>query len=278
MDHQTLDKAIDSLELLLSHTGIGKSGIEYKWECVFKKCHEIQEGFNSKPHYPTKPQRESAWARFNLLRSQAYNEHREYKKGESNTICKQLLRDLMHANHNLGDIIAEATIFAFDKTDVEDMKRKGSLLRSVRQSLKDNKNVLIHEDQQLIWSRILEVQANQDAWWGKWKARYAQRQEEKQAKVKKHEEWLEKQSAWKSRVRENISKNQEKLDKAEAALAKSQAHADEIREKIESAWNDSFKERAATWLEEEEERSKSIEESIERLKKWIEEDERKLRE
>lgn len=277
MDYQTLDEVIDQLEHLLSQWGIGKSGVEYKWQCVFEKCRKIQEGFNSKPYYPTKPRREAAWARFNQLRSQAHNEYREHRKGESKEIYNELLHDLMLADHNLGDIIAEATFLAFDKTDAEDMKRKGDLLRSVRQRLRENKNVLIHEHQQEVWSRILQVQSNQDAWWGKWKERYAQRQEEKRAKVKRHEGWKERKEAWEIRVRENIAKNREKLEKAEAALAKSEAHAEEIREKIAGAWNDKFRERAEAWLEEEEERGKSIEESIERLKGWIEEDEQKLR-
>lgn len=157
------------------------------------------------------------------------------------------------------------------------MKQRGELLRSVRQRLRENKNILTHEHQQEIWSRILQVQENQDAWWGKWKERYAQRQEEKRAKSERHEAWKERKADWENRVRENLAKNEAKLEKAEAALVKCQAHADETREKIDTAYNDSFKERAQGWLEEEEERIKSIEESIERLKGWIEEDERKLR-
>lgn len=278
MDHQTLDDKISDLESRLGSFCIGKSQRDYKWECVFNSCREIQEGFNSKPRYPTKEQREAAWARFNDLRSRAHNEHREYRKDESNEVYKELMHDLSLADHNLGDIIAEATFLAFDKTDVDDMKRKGQTLRDVRQKLKENNKILIHEHQNEIWNKILTVQSNQDAWWGKWKERHSQRQEEYQAKTKKHEEWLEKQAEWKKRVRENIAKNQEKLDKAESALTRSQTHADELREKIATARSDDYRERVEGWLEEEEERSKSIEESIERIKGWIEEDEKKFNE
>src|ERR1035437_8567863 len=106
MDYQTLDKEIDELEHLLSLWGISKSGVQYKWERVFDKCREIQEGFNAKPHYPTNTQQESAWARFNQLRSQAHNDHRDYKKRASKEICHELLHDLMLADHDLVAIIA----------------------------------------------------------------------------------------------------------------------------------------------------------------------------
>jgi hypothetical protein len=278
MDYQTLDDKIGGLESRLGSFCIGKSQRDYKWECVFNSCREIQEGFNSKPRYPTKEQREVAWVRFNDLRSRAHNEHREYRKDESYEVYKELMHDLSLADHNLGDIIAEATFLAFDKTDVDDMKRKGQTLRDVRQKLKENNKVLIHEHQNEIWNKILTVQSNQDAWWGKWKERRGQRHEEYLAKSKKHEEWLERQAQWKKRVQENISKNQEKLDKAESALMRSQTHADELREKIATARSDDYRERVEGWLEEEETRSKSIEESIERIKSWIEEDEQKLNE
>jgi hypothetical protein len=98
-----------------------------------------------------------------------------------------------------------------------------------------------------------------------------------QAKAKRQEEWKERKEAWEKRVREDLARNIERLEKAESALVKSQAHANELRERIRCAGNESFKERAGTWLKEEEERSKSIEQWVGRVKEWIAEDERKLR-
>ena len=280
MDHQTLDGKIGNLESRLGSFFfcLTKSQTEDELEWFLHICREIQEGFNSKPRYPTKEEREAAWVRFNELRSRAHNERREYRKRESYEVYKQLIDDLMSADYDLSHAVADATLFFFDKTDADDMKRKGQLLRDVRQKLKGGSNPLIHEHQNEIWNKILAVQSNQDAWWGKWKERHAQRQEEYQAKAKRHEEWLKRKETWQTNVRANVAKNQEKLDKAESALAKSQSHAEELREKIATARGDSYKERAEGWLEEEEERTKSIEESIERLKGWIEEDEKKLKE
>jgi hypothetical protein len=164
----------------------------------------------------------------------------------------------------------------FAKANADDMKQKGQVLRDVRQRLRECHTSLIHEHNQEIWERILAVQANHDAWWGQWKAHKGQRDEERAAKAKRHEEWKERKAAWEMRVNENLGKNRDKLAKAENALEKFEAHAQDLREKIESAWNDEFKERAEGWLEEQEARIKNIEEHIERIKQWIEEDERKL--
>jgi hypothetical protein len=261
MDWESLDDAINKLDHLIDQAGAPFME-EYHWKLVFEKCEEVQQGFNSKPRYPNKAQREVAWAKFNELRSKAFNLNREHRKFESNEIYKELIHDLRLADHNLEDIIAENTFLFFAKADVDDMKKKGELLRSIRQRLRENNKVLIHEHHQEIWNRILEAQANQDAWWGKWKERKAQRDEERQAKIQRHNEWKQRKEAWQERVKENISKNRVKLEKAEA-------HAEELREKIEAAWNEEFKERAEGWLEE-------AEEHIERIKGWIEEDEKKL--
>lgn len=274
MDWAKLDSDISDLEGLIE-MGIGFD-TEYRLKCIFDRCQEIQEGFNSKPRYPTREQREAVWVRFNGLRSKAFNMRNENRGQDSGKLCGELLRELGHADYNLGHIIAENTFLFFDKADTAEMKQKGEILSGVRQRLRENKGVLTHEHHQEIWSRILQVQSNLDAWWGKWKAQKEQRDAEWQAKAKRHDEWKEKKEAWEERVKENLRKNGEKLEKAEGALAKAQAHAEELREKVESAWNDTFKSRASEWLDQEEERIKSIEEHVQRLKNWIEEDEKKL--
>jgi len=267
MNWEEIDNAIEELDQLVGNADW--MPFEGSLQRIREKCDEIQEGFNSKPRYPTKPQRDFAWDRFNALRSKGFNIRREQRTALSKKMRDQLLRELGLADHNLGDIIAENTILFFAKTDVEDMKQKGQALRDIRQRLRDNHSVLLHEHHQELWTRILAVQSNHDAWWGQWKARKGQRDEERQAKAKRHEEW-------EAHVNVNLANNRAKLAKAEAALENCESHAEQLRAQIESAWNEKFKERAEGWLAQDEERIKSIEENIGRIKEWISEDERKL--
>lgn len=71
MDYQELDKEISRLDELLPQFSLFNLDFDH----IFEQCRNIQDGFNSKPRYPTKEQRETAWNRFNQLRSRAHNLH-----------------------------------------------------------------------------------------------------------------------------------------------------------------------------------------------------------
>jgi hypothetical protein len=99
MTWQSLDKAIDDLESLVDYPGF--MTLEEKIQRISQTCEQIQEGFNSKPYYPTKQQRDAAWERFNTLRSRGFNVRREYKAEISQKIRNELFHDLRLADTTL---------------------------------------------------------------------------------------------------------------------------------------------------------------------------------
>ncbi len=79
-----------------------------------------------------------------------------------------------------------------------------------------------------------------------------------------------------SRPEANLAKNREKLAELLEKEARMAERASELEDQIASAWNDDWRERAEGWLEELEEKLRSLREFIERVEGWIEEDEEKL--
>jgi hypothetical protein len=152
------------------------------------------------------------------------------------------------------------TFFGFDSPDIEEMKRLGNLLKRAGELLSENKHRMLATHKQECFNEIKEVRKEHDAWW------------EGLKRNKQH-----KKDNFNTSVRANLDKNYEKHRKATQTLERLKDHRYKLQNDIDSAWSDSFKDRAYGWLSETEDKICDIERFIVKLEDWISEDEAKLR-
>jgi len=236
------------------------------WGLFFAKAKEIQEGFSSRIRYPSKRERDEAWVRFNDLRTQVYehaNKQRSDFRADSEALRDQILHSLKWADY---DQIADAAFFFLPATTVDDMKLKGETLKKSGQMLSSNKHRMLKEHKDECFARILEVRQTHDVFWGQYKQHLAVKRSDAE----------QRRSEVADRVRNNIRLNVGRLEKTLDAHARVRANLESNIEKLESAYNPAFAARVAEWIEEDNEKLRSISDSIERLREWIEEDEARL--
>jgi hypothetical protein len=276
MDWQGLDSQIGDLHSLISDAFSPLSGrrithpygllgqMVYDWRPAWDKAREIQEHFKSGIRYPTAAQRESAWTRFNNVRSdlsRRSNADRDAVFAVSKA-WRDLILDEVEATRysKFADVL-----FFFDPTTAEEMKKLGARLKEAAQKLSENKHQMLREHKDECFQRIQEVRATHDSFWGQYKKSREIRQNEYRERI----------SGVLGRIETNISNNQEKKTKAEGALERAEANIAKLHDMLGNARGDDFRERVEGWLGEAVAKRESIEESIRRIGEWIDQDERR---
>lgn len=260
MEWKQLDSMIDDLKWKVG-AGTGLRFDTPNWKEVWETAAEIQGGFPS-VRYPTKEDRQRAWARFNELRDEASRRskaEREKRRYKSLEYRKSILRQ--------ADLAKPRSLFGLDPSDVEEMKELGRMLREAGQMLSEHKRDMLGEHKQECFESIQEVRRTQDAWWEQLRTQRRRRQED----------FAQRKSDFKERVSRNLERNHERHREASDALRRYRDRADDLRDKIANAWNDSWAEGASRRLAEIEDKISDIEEHLERIEEWIREDEEKLR-
>jgi hypothetical protein len=233
---------------------------------MFAKAKEIQNGFGSGTRYPTKVERDKAWVRFNDLRSKLFeraNAERSRFRSESESLRNDILGIIKWASYSpITDML-----FFFLPTTVDEMKRKGESLKEAGQTLSTNKHRMLKEHKEECFSRIQEIRATHDHFWGQ----YKRLREEKQAESKQRRAEIA------IRIRGNIRANHDRLAKAQSALERALSNFEANKERLAGARGLEYSERVAGWIAQDEEKVQSISESIVRIREWIEEEETRLR-
>ncbi|MBN1638688.1 MAG: hypothetical protein JW866_06965 [Ignavibacteriales bacterium] len=242
-----LDNEITSLQN--SHWSWGERIYKDFWNHV----KEINKLFKSTRPL-LKEDREMLWNRLgnicNEARIRQSNESTE-RKVESKSHYEDIMSLISSSRVN--------TFFGFDTPDIEEMKRLGNMLKRASKKLSENKHRMLPKHKQECFNEIQEVRKKHDAWWEGLK-----------------ENRQHKKNDFKLRVRENLDKNYDRHRKATQTLERLKDHRYKLKNDIDSAWSDSFKDRAYGWLAETEGKISDIERFIGKLEEWILEDETKL--
>jgi hypothetical protein len=266
MDDKELDGLIDEFEQMIpALSGILSSLRVHDWRPMFAKAKEIQNGFSSGARYPTKGERDSAWVRFNNIRSMLFeraNAERSRFRSESESLKNEILGLIKWAAYSqITDML-----FFFLPTTVDEMKRKGESVKEAGQALSQYKHRMLKEHKEECFSRIQEIRATHDAFWGE----YKRLREEKQAESRQRRGEIA------NRIRGNLRANNERLEKAQGAYEHALSNLEANKERLAAARSPDFAERVAGWIAQDEEKLQSISESIEKIREWIEEDETRL--
>lgn len=202
-----------------------------------------------------KDDREELWSKFSVICE-------DEKRKQKNDYEKREFKSKMHRDEILNDVerTRPCSLFGLQPPNIAEMKALGNNLRAAGKLLSHYKEEMYGEHKQECFNAIKEMQKIHDAWWSELSGHRSRSRDEFQ-----------------QRLRDNIEKNTEKLRKATYALERARNHANELRNQIDSAWSDSYKERACEWLSEEENRINSIGDSIRLIEEWIEKDREKLR-
>lgn len=268
--HEDLDKKIRQLDSGISSAqGMFTGSTREDWKSVFDLMKEIQSDFNNKVKYPTRDEREVAWQKFCLLRTEAHEKSKQNTAERSDYRMIEINRELRAADWDaMSDEFGDMITFYTAVTTKETMKEKGQHLHEAGQLLSRYKHEMTGEHKQEVFERINRIREQHNIFWG----RVREANEEKQ-KIweQKQSEFEERKENAKESIRRNIEDNKERLRKAQNALEKAKNHRSELEDQISSAWSDGFRERAEGWLDEENDRIADIEESIDRIEGWIEE-------
>jgi vacuolar-type H+-ATPase subunit H len=264
-DWADLDKSIDEFEQMVAMATSFLYGPPRDWRPLFDKAQEVQAGFNGRPHYPTKNDRDHAWVRFNdarsLLREHANKAREEfrYKSQQFREEIVDIARSTIY--HPVNDIL-----FFFDPTTVEEMKSAAAALNRAGRLLSEHKGEMLKEHKDECFALISEARQSHDFFWG----RYKEAREQRQAEFhRKREEFID-------RTRYNIRANRERLGKALEAYERVQSNLENNIERQSGARSEEFAARVSEWIADDRAKLDSISESIDRLREWIREDERRL--
>jgi hypothetical protein len=160
----------------------------------------------------------------------------------------------------------------------EDLKSCSATLKQAWQIFNDSKADLLPGDKADAYRQLNEAQERLNAAWDAWRAAKGRAHDERR---RQHEErqraWDERQRDRNLRIQANIEKLEGKIEKAEDALERRRAHLSKLEDDYSSAWNDGFKDRCQQWINEEQDRIRDIEASIDRLREWLREERTKLR-
>jgi len=303
MDSEALGGLIGELEAIVDEVEPRKG----YWSGAWGKVREVGAAFKETP-FDSREERQASWERFQELvtrlrerskesqarqaarqqewerRSSASESVRERLTGKAQSARMPSEFERAIANMILLPVkILPALIGRIAGVDVSELEEIHQDLLSCSRQLaeawaefKERKGELLPHDRAQAYAELRKAQELLDAGWREWKERKARERGEIQrarARVReeRQREWERRQEEFRARVAANVEKLREKRAKAEAALARHRERREDLQEKYSSAWNDSFRDRCGTWLEECEERIASIEESIERLDRWISE-------
>lgn len=220
------------------------------WHRVRDMIEKIHDGFRD-VRYPTKEDRDRAWARFMEAKAEAHS-----RRGEEEEALRH--RSAEHRSSILR-LVERARPGFLTSPDADTLKALGRHLSKAGKSLSDHKDEMIASHKHECFEAITATREQLDKWWKAY-----------------HADSAERHRRWKARVTSNLEQNREQLSKALAALARHEDHAAELRSKIASAWNSDWAARASGWLAETEDKIDDIRSSVRRLEGWVAEDESNL--
>jgi CII-binding regulator of phage lambda lysogenization HflD len=145
-----------------------------------------------------------------------------------------------------------------------ELERRSRMLAEARTIFADRKSEMFGGDKQEAFDGLKKLERALADAWAEWRS---QKAEDRRAK---HEAWV-------LRTEERIEKNEAQLQDLYRRLAHSEQHLAELEQKRDTAWNDDFRERAQSWIDEEQGRISGLRERIERVEGWIEDDRERLR-
>src|SRR5688572_8316370 len=277
-EYADLDKLIEKLEEMVNRAArpiIGDTSKD-QWDDIFELMPEIQGHFKT-IHYPKKIDRETAWNKFNNLRSQAFECKNHQYRDKSKEHHRELMRMLDNADYNWRiDSIAKEVLWGEFRVRVDTMKARGIMLKEAGNYFRASKHEMTLEHKFEVHEKFVEVRENHDVFWNEVREYNAERAKIREEKQQAWEEKQEKSKAIKERIKNNLQKNKERLEKAEEFLERLKSQRDDLEEKISNAWSDSYRERHEEWLSEKEDKTKDVEAEIEKYNDWIKEDEEKL--
>ncbi len=214
--------------------------------------------FNSGVRYPGKAQRQAAWTRFNELRDEGSRRNRQETEALKDRSASHKA-EILSICSGITYSFFEDSVFFFDQTTVEQMKRWQEYLHEAMNELRDRKHEMLGEHKKECFERIETIKESHDNFWRLYREQQQERREQRQQKA-----------------RANIDANLERLRKAANALERQRDHADELRSKIAETTSAKWEAIWSEWLSEAEDKIDDIEQQIERIQGWIEEDERRL--
>ncbi|OQP67850.1 hypothetical protein [Niastella populi] len=247
-----------------------------EWKDVFDLISEIKEGFKE-VRYQTITEKNSAWQNFYALREKAYRKRQEDFENKSKEHFRKIWHMLDGLEYSrLEDFIISTLSFQELKITKETMRERGKELNEAAQYFSSVKGEMTKEHKAEIHERIIKIRINHDEFWKETKDR---EQELAQVRKEKQEAWEEKREKSlqiKERIKNNLNNNRDKLAKAEEALQRFESTKMKLEEKVESAYTERYREQHQEWLEEIEQKIRSVKDQIENLERWIQEDEQKL--
>lgn len=279
INHTALDSKIKNLSNKIDCAQpVFGSPSRQEWDRIFELCKNIHEDFKN-VRYPSKAERDIAWQEFFNLRDKAHTVRTGQIYSCSKEHYDELIGNLRSADYDaIGNfIVGEIMTLGLLKITAEEMKAKGKKLSEIGTYFTSVKHEMTREHKAEVFEKIIEVRKNHDGFWERNKSYNEQ-------KFKVHEEgqkaWQEKQEKSrlvKVRIESNLESNKVKLYKAKEALDRFEEKRDELKEKIYDSHSDNWKSKAEVWLDEFNDKIKSIEDQIEQIEKWIDEDKDKLR-
>jgi hypothetical protein len=228
---------------------------------------EIRSGETSYFCVGPKAERDEAWRRFNELRDEANrraNEEREKFRFNS----ERLRGVILSACSGLTWSSVTDTLFFFDKTTVEQVKKWQQYLAKAMKMLSEYKAEMLPEHKQECFEKFQEIRESHEGFWRQYKGAH-------EAKVVEHRRRRDEIVA---RIKGNIEKNEQKLREASEALGRQRERAAELREKLSETTSRKWQGIYETWIDEAETKIEDIQSSVRRIEEWIGEDNRRLRE
>ena len=273
MDSRQLDHLLNELEGLLGPRHIGplsdaiintmfeSNAVRHDYRPFWNKAKNVQVAFKA-VHHPSRQEQENAWARFNDLRSEARRRH-DYEKNQFLNKSKDLKDQIMDKLSGRTWSPITDSIFFFDQTTADQIKRWGSYTKEAGQLLSQHKHEMTREHKQICFEKIQEVRDSHQRFWDGRSQAYEARKRER------HDTFI-------TKVQANINRNSEKLVKAVEALRRCKCHAIDLQEKLREAKSENFRDVVEGWIEENSDKRADIQTHIQRLESWIDEDTRKL--
>ncbi len=268
---QSLESKISDLESMIPNVDEGFSfGFEverHDWRPIWALCKEIQEQFRGCKEFESRDAHQAAWDRFQTARQEA-SRLADIEKGkisdQSARLKEGILDDARTAYWSKSaDFFVGAVLGQTTKDEMIELQR---ILKRAGRNLSENKHKMTREDKDECFQAIQDARATHDDFWG----RYREYRETKQ------QEHTEKQAAWEEKTRARIENNRERVARLQNAREKVQQNIYDNESKLADAWNDDFRDRVQSWINEGYENLADIEEKIERMNGWISEDEAKL--
>ena len=286
MDSDELDGLIDELETAVEDA----APLQTKWKPVWDHIRAISAGFKGS-RYSSREEREAAWTRFQSLIDRVKeiqseeNQLRESMRGVSERYRDEIIARAHTAIPPSGfeeglagaflasiNMLGAAFSHLLPGTAVDERKEMlktcSEVLREGWGLLSRHKSEMLGHHKQEAFEALSKAKEILDNQWAHWKEI---QQEAYEARCQIREECEVKRAAWRERTESNIENLRQWRERFRETLASREAHLEELEEKRDTAWNDEFRERVESWIEEEEENIQGIREKIEGVESRLEE-------